>query len=507
MSRRSVTIRPDEARERLAALPAGVRPKANLKRWGVLFGSGPVLTNFDPLHPESPPKLKQLRFKKENLLAGNALGTFIHAEVEWTPPPSQSYPSVQPMLVSLTIPVGNFTIEPSPDRKLTNSEVCQLEAAVNTSVLQSGQTIGKHGGLFLEVPVHACVQVPFVIRSSAAWRDNAKLMKENLLVLRFDGEYDDSMSSDLFRRAYDYHNSISGTLAMATFDFIRKLIDNTTDDNIMLADTLEDTFSMSTRISLPSFGPEATMVMDFALKQVPKPQATQPATTSAPPPGPSTTAGPSASALPRELPATAPPLPPAFPKLPPNAKVKVRPVAPIVFQSFEDESRTKMLRQAQRIIKANRAKVKYADGTPVPAATLQNVKLPLFTGELDEKGNLIYTIGDPTNPDRAMNRVNQRKVFSDQADKMAYSLDACSEFQAPDKVFAAYPMPVYQRMLQENFDEEHMFDNLSAAQLAYPSDLNKAVLEDKTHVVRLVAGNHGTVGQAKLVKNAISQNR
>jgi hypothetical protein len=62
-------------------------------------------------------------------------------------------------------------------------------------------------------------------------------------------------------------------------------------------------------------------------------------------------------------------------------------------------------------------------------------------------------------------------------------------------------------MLAEDFDEAKMLDGLSQAELAFPDDPVKAVLQDKTHVLRLIAGNHTVVGQAKLVKQAQENNR
>jgi hypothetical protein len=271
---------------------------------------------------------------------------------------------------------------------------------------------------------------------------------------------------------------------VAEFDYVRnELLKYSHIDNIMLPLTLDDLLKTGTMaIDLTATRSTAyTEKIDFlvrditALRTAAATTSSQAASTSAALPTPDT--------INLSLPATS------------------------TFLNPADQYKTSRMKRAEHIIRRNREAMRYLDGRKVPDELTRKFVIPLFTGGVDEEGHAEFSVGNPVHPDEAMKRVNQRPVFEGQADRMAYSLEACSEFEPPQRIFVLYPKVVYDRMLAEDFDEAKMLDGLSQAELAFPDDPVKAVLQDKTHVLRLIAGNHTVVGQAKLVKQAQENNR
>lgn len=165
-------------------------------------------------------------------------------------------------------------------------------------------------------------------------------------------------------------------------------------------------------------------------------------------------------------------------------------------------AKTKLRTAAQALLYENRKAVHYGDGRPVPPSAWK-VVLPLFKTEAGKKVALMSDLLDQT---RAHKLMNQRPVSDFMADKLVRSMKDTPELvELPEKIGVLLSPTPYQRLNDLDY-KGNIFEGLLENEIYYPDEPTAAILAGERHLI-IIAGNHTTMAQLKLVKEAILQDR
>ena len=170
----------------------------------------------------------------------------------------------------------------------------------------------------------------------------------------------------------------------------------------------------------------------------------------------------------------------------------------------QEVSNKKLRAAAKAMVDENRKSVLYDDGRPVPADQWQ-ATFPLFA--LDPQTQQVKPLlTDLLQQTRAHKVMNQRPVSDAMVDKLFQSIIDTPQFvKLPEKIGVLLSPTVYSRLNDYKYRGD-LFAGLTEDELAFPDDPVQAVL-DGERILIIIAGNHGTVAQLKVVKQYIEQNR
>lgn len=179
--------------------------------------------------------------------------------------------------------------------------------------------------------------------------------------------------------------------------------------------------------------------------------------------------------------------------------------------NLKDVARSSTLKKADEAITEVLKRMRW-EGTRKPVGDkAPAVQLPLFRPEVQgelagSKASEQMLFGDPCEPDFAMNRLNERKVFRANLGALMFSLASSKSFKPPECILALYPAKVYER-LAGNVDEDKLFEDIDEDLLLVPIDIEAALTVHKTHVARLIAGNHTYSAAVAIAVSAVEQGR
>lgn len=207
----------------------------------------------------------------------------------------------------------------------------------------------------------------------------------------------------------------------------------------------------------------------------------------------------SLSTLPTTITAPAALLPPL-----PSAENIPVPSAPTEALTTEEQHETKLRAAAEAMLEENRKTVMYEDGSPVPAEAWK-ITLPLFV----QRGQQVETLltDDLLEPQSLAQRaMNQRPITDHMVNKLMRSMkDTPKLVKLPEKIGVLLCPTAYDRLNDLTYRGD-IFEGLMPDEMAFPADPIKAIQSGERHLI-IIAGNHGTVAQLKIVKEAIEENR
>jgi hypothetical protein len=195
---------------------------------------------------------------------------------------------------------------------------------------------------------------------------------------------------------------------------------------------------------------------------------------------------------------------PPVPLLPEPSAIPVS--LPALKQLSSKQASDHQLRiSAKTLADTNRKEVKYIDGSAVPESAWQ-ATIPLI--RLDTQGKPVINdfVLDIINQPRAQQLMNQRLIDDEKVDELVRSIeDTPGIVNLPEKIGVLLCPKAYDRLNNIQYTGD-VYDGLTPAERAFPADPAKAVISGSRKLV-IIAGNHGSVAQVKVIKKAAEEGR
>lgn len=197
-----------------------------------------------------------------------------------------------------------------------------------------------------------------------------------------------------------------------------------------------------------------------------------------------------------------PPPPAAAPVLPSSADAIPVTVASTAPMTAKEAAVHQHRTTARALMSENHKQVTYDDGSAVPS-TAWHVVFPLFVNpeNENEEPKLLFT--DILDQTRAQQLMNQRTLDDSQVDMLVKSIwDTPGLVALPEKMGVLICERAYNRLNDRSFVGD-IYDGLTDEEKSFPRDPVQAVLTGERKLI-IIAGNHTTIAQLKVIKKAIA---